>query len=276
MGRRFFRATSWKGWLKLVIIVYCLIGIAFYYLQDRIFFHPSPIERQRKYALEEPYRELNIPYDNQTNLNLLQFYPKNDSAVKGVVLYFHGNMKNISWYARYAGNFTRNSYEVWMIDYPGFGKSTGRFTEERLYDYALQVYRLARKHFKPSEIVIYGKSMGTGIAAQLASVRDCRVLILETPYFSFSSLVSRYMPIFPVSRMIHFQFPTNEFLKRVTAPVVIFHGRDDGVVPWSNAQKLLPFLKPGDLFITIEGGTHNNLNDFPLFHAKLDSILSRQ
>ena len=70
-----------------------------------------------------------------------------------------------------------------MIDYPGFGKSTGVFSEQLLYDWALTLYKLARAYYSPDSIIIYGKSMGTGIAAQLASIRDCRHLILETPYY---------------------------------------------------------------------------------------------
>ncbi len=162
-----------------------------------------------------------------------------------------------------------------MLDYPGFGKSTGPFTEQKLYDYALVMYKLARSRFKPSEIIIYGKSLGTGIAAELAAVRDCRRLILETPCYSMQSLLRHYLPIYPVGNMIHYRFPTNEYLPAVTAPVTIFHGTGDGIILYSNAERLKPLLKPGDEFITIEKGTHNNLNDFSLFHQKLDSVLER-
>ena len=93
---------------------------------------------------------------------MIKFFPQ-DSVRRGVVLYFHGNKKNIGWYAKYAENFTRHGYEVWMIDYPGYGKSTGRFTENDLYDYALALYKMAKFQFGGDNIIIYGKSMGTGI-----------------------------------------------------------------------------------------------------------------
>jgi len=259
-------------WAKLVIIIYCAIGIAFYYLQDYILFHPEPFSKKAKYNFTDSYTEINIPYDKETTLNIIQFKTK-DTVVKGVVLYFHGNRKNISWYAKYAVNFTKSNYEVWMLDYPGFGKSTGKFAEQRLYDYALQVYKLARTRFKPTNIIIYGKSLGAGIASELGSVRDCKYLILETPCYSMASLMAHYFPIYPVNRMLHYHFPNNEHLKNVTAPIIIFHGTDDGVVPYSNAAMLKQVLKTNDEFVTIEDGTHNNLNDFPIFHQKLDSLL---
>jgi pimeloyl-ACP methyl ester carboxylesterase len=231
------------------------------------------MEKHKKYDFNYPHRELNIPYDAETNINIVQFKTA-DSPSHGVVLYFHGNKKNIGWYARHTPDFTGKNYEVWMPDYPGFGKSTGKFTESRLYDYALQLYKLARTRYQPSNIIIYGKSMGTGIAAELAAVRDCRYLILETPYYSMSSLAKHYFPIYPVDRMMHYHFPTNEYLPKVTAPVILFHGTDDGIIPYSNAQKLRPLLKSGDEFITIPGGSHNDLDQFPLFHQKLDSLLN--
>lgn len=160
-----------------------------------------------------------------------------------------------------------------MIDYPGFGKSTGTLTEQRLYEYADQLYKLARKRFNKENIIVYGKSMGTGIAAYLAAKRDCRLLILETPYYSMHSLVGSFFPIFAVSKLIHYRLPTFEYLPKVSAPIVIFHGSADGVIPYRNAKKLNQVLKPGDEFITIPGGSHNDLYQFPLLINKLDSIL---
>ena len=165
-------------WLKVIAVIYCIIGIALYYLQDKLLFHPVTVERNEKYDFNIPYREVNIPYSASSNLNIIQF--TTEAQPKGVVLYFHGNRKNVSHYAKFAPGFTRNGYEVWMLDYPGFGKSTGEFSEQRMYDWALQLYKLSRKRFSPDSIIIYGKSMGTGFATQLASIRDTRRLILET------------------------------------------------------------------------------------------------
>lgn len=286
-------------WAKVLILVYCTIGIAFFYLQDKLLFHPVPMARDAKYNFSQPYSEVNLTYNKETNLNIIQFKPTDsplrtpdsavtssqqtdaatahslriDSGSKGVVLYFHGNKDNIGHYARHAMDFTNKGYEVWMMDYPGFGKSTGIFTEQKLYDYALQLYKLARSRYRPAQIIIYGKSLGTLIAVQLAAVRDCRRLILECPCYSMTSLIRHYMPIYPVSSLLHYHFPANEFLPAVTAPISIFHGTSDGIIPISNAERLKPLLKAGDEFFTIEGGSHNDLGDFPIFHQKLDSLL---
>lgn len=259
-------------WAKIILIVYCILGVGLYYFQENLMFRPEALPKDHVYGFAQPHREVNLPYDATSSINIIQFTIANTPA-KGVVLYFHGNRKNVSWYARFAPLFTKHGYEVWMMDYPGYGKSTGPLTEQRLYDWALVKYKLARVRFSPDSIIIYGRSMGSGIAAQLAAVRDCRHLVLETPYYSFPSIISQYAPVYPVNQMIKFKMPTYQYLQKVTAPVTIFHGTDDGVIRFSNASRLRPYLKKTDEFVVIPGGSHNTLPESPLYLQKLDAIL---
>jgi alpha-beta hydrolase superfamily lysophospholipase len=268
----------WR-WVKVILLVYGVVGIVLYHTQDHFLWHPQAVPASTVYDFPgQPHTEVNIAYDKTTNLNLLEFRAVDrpaDSPAKGVVLYFHGNRHDVEWYGRVAGDFTRHGYECWIWDYPGFGKSTGEFSEQKLYDYALVLYKLARSRWPPSKIVIYGGSMGTGIAAELADIRDCRRLILESPFYSLESLGYHYLPFYPWGRMLHYHFPIYSHLPQVTAPVVIFHGTEDRTVPYSNALRLKALLKVGDEFITIEGAGHNDLHQFPLFREKLDSVLGR-
>jgi len=184
-------------------------------------------------------------------------------------LYFHGNRKNIERYAPFAVNFTRNNYEVWMIDYPGFGKSTGKRTEQMMYADAALLYKMARARFSKDSIIIYGKSLGTGVATQLASISDCKRVILETPYYSMDALLQHYAFIYPVSQMTKYHFPSYQYFKKIDALITLFHGTNDEVIPYKQALRLAK-ENPGVKLITIEKGKHNNLNDSPLFHQQLD------
>src|SRR4051794_7409704 len=232
-------------WLKVVVIVYCCIGIAIYYLQDAFLLHPIKVPQNEQYSSEIPFKEVNIAYDKDININIVQFSSAT-STPKGVILYFHGNKNNIKRYERFVPNLTKHGYEVWMIDYPGFGKSTGNFSEALVYEWSLLMYKLARKKYTPDSIIIYGKSLGSGIGTQLASVRDCKMLILETPYYSMTSLAGTYLWMYPTHWIIRYKIPTGEYLKKVTAPVIFFHGTDDGVIPYSNAVRLKTVMKKGD------------------------------
>ncbi len=248
------------------------MGIAFYYLQEKIFFHPKALAHNASFNFKQPLVEKTIAVDAGTSYHLVQF-TVHDTIRKGIVLYFHGNKENVNHYADRANQFTQNHYEVWMPDYPGFGKSTGNLSEKGLYEEALQIYKLARIQYPPSQIIIYGRSIGTGIAAQLASVRDCKKLLLETPYYSFTSLIRLVAWMYPLDMILQYKFPTHEYLAKVTAPVSIFHGTGDRLIPYFNASRLKNKLKSGDEFITIEKGSHNDLDKFPLMQKKLDSLL---
>lgn len=262
---------KWLRWVKWILLIYAVVGIGMYYLQDYIFFRAVPLKKSHQYHFDRPFREVNIPYSANVNLNIIQFEAA--QPFRGVVLYFHGNRKNISWYANQVDMFTEKGYEVWMPDYPGYGKSTGKLTEELLYGYSLQLYKLAARNHPADSIIVYGKSMGTGLATYLASQVPCKRVILETPYYSLSSLAAHFFPIYPMERMTKVKLPSWEYLGQTAEPVTIFHGTSDPVIPYSHASRLKPLLKPGDEFVTIPGGSHNHLRNFTLFRRKLDSLL---
>jgi uncharacterized protein len=263
-----------RKWLLIIAAVYVLIGLVLWFFQDKILFHPEKLPIDHQYNFTLPYREVNLRVTDSKTMAIVQFSVP-DSLRKGVVLYFHGNKRNVERYAPFASAFTKNNYEVWMMDYPGYGKSTGELSEQVLYDDALEFYNMARAYVSKDSLIIYGKSMGTGIAAQLASIRECKRVILETPYYDFPSVIKHYMPIYPVSLLLHYKIPTHEFIRKIKAPITIFQGTDDGVITHSNAKKLIPLLRTTDEFITIKNGSHNDLYQFPDCTRKLDSLLSK-
>ncbi|MGZ5135683.1 MAG: alpha/beta hydrolase, partial [Flavitalea sp.] len=134
-------------WVKIILIIYAGLGIALYYLQDKILFHPLALAKDHSWNFPYPFKEVNIPYSAESRMNLIQFTA--DSLPKGVVLYFHGNKHNINRYAPVVPTFTKNGWEIWMLDYPGFGKSTGNLIEQTMYDWGLVFYKLARTKYKP-------------------------------------------------------------------------------------------------------------------------------
>lgn len=260
-------------WLKVLVLLYSSIGIILYYLQERFLFHPEKLSNAYVYHFKVPFEEMNIAMNKTDTVNMIKFFPS-DSVRRGVVLYFHGNRQNIERYAKFANNFTKHGYEVWMEDYPGFGKSTGERTEKKMYEQALMIQKMAAAKYGNDSIIIYGKSFGTGIAAYVAAESNNQRLILETPYYSIPSLFSCYAPIYPTFKMANYKIPVHVFLTDINYPITIFHGTNDGVIPYRNAARLKAILKPTDEFITIKKGTHHNLNDYALVKQTLDSLLN--
>ena len=262
-----------KRWIKIIIIIYCAIGIALYYLQETFLFHPVKLDSNYIFKFDGRFEEVKLPVNKEDTISLVKFFP-GDSLKKGIVLYYHGNMKNIEHYASYVQYFIKNGYEVWMGDYPGYGKTTGKRTEQKMYDQARMIHTLAMSEISKDSIIIYGKSLGTGIAAYVASYNPARALVLETPYYSIPSLFSHYAFIYPVNYLSKYKIPTHEFLQDMKTPIIIFHGTGDDVIPYSNARKLIPFLKKEDRFITIKSGGHNTLSRFKEYSNVMDSLLN--
>ncbi len=253
----------------IVLALYVTGGLVLFFFQDAFLFHPAPLPLHHVFSFEQPFEEINLPFKGN-NLSIVKFRP--DFKKKGIVLFFHGNMRNVEYYKKYPPLFTRNGYELWMIDYPGFGKSTGPRTEPAIYQQALAMYSLAVKEISKDSLLVYGKSIGTGIASFLASHKPCNHLILETPYYNIPALARHYFPVYPVVSMTRFTFPVNTYLSGIQIPVTIFHGTEDEVVPFSQSLQLAR-EHPNIDFISIDKGKHNNLFDFPVYQKKMDSLL---
>ena len=193
-------------WVKVIVLLYAIFGIALYYTQDLFLFHPEKLPANYSWNFKMPFKELAIAFNEKDSIDLVKFIPK-DSVRKGLVLYFHGNKENIGRYAKFANIFTEKGYEVWMEDYPEFGKSTGIRNEKKLNEQAMAIYTMAAGKFGKDSIIIYGKSFGTGIAAYVASQSKCKRLILETPYYSIPALFSCYAFIYPTQRMAMYKIP---------------------------------------------------------------------
>ena len=259
--------------VKLIIIVYCLVGITLFYTQNKFLLHPTVISTNHVFKFEHSFKEMNIPINNEDTVSLIRFIPADDTVAKGAVIFFHGNAGNVEHYADVINIFLKNNYEVWMPDYPGFGKSRGEISEQKLNEQAYQVKRLANKYFADSNIILYGRSFGTGIAANLASSVKIKQLVLEAPYYSIPDLFSSYIPIYPMQSMANFKFPVGEYLKDIVCPITIFHGTDDDVIPLKSSMKLKSSLKKNDQFVLVKDGKHNDLSSSDVYKIAMAKIL---
>jgi uncharacterized protein len=264
--------------LRYIILFYLLICGLYYAYQHLLYFQPKALNTNHIFTFPVRMRwsTSKIPFDENTNIDVIKFRADEDSIPpKGVVLFFHGNRYNVEHYSTYAPYFTKQRYEVWMPDYPGYGRSTGEIDMALLDALPIQLYKMARTQFAPEEIVVYGKSLGTGIASFLASKRDCRHLILETPYYSLSSLTQAYAYFLPISNLIRFNFRTGAYFNEVSAPITVLAARKDELIPLENTLRLLSSMKKKDAFYVINKSGHNGLPQQPAYHYILDSVMQR-
>jgi len=140
----------------------------------------------------------------------------------------------------------------------------------------LVVYELALKLYSPEKIVLYARSMGTGMAIKLATQINATKLILETPYYSMVHVARYHVPFIPVAWLLRFSFNSYQWINNVQCPIIIFHGTKDRIIPYQHALKLYELIKknPNNQMITIPRGKHSNLNSFPIFREKFIQFLN--
>lgn len=260
--------------MSLIIIVifsfYFGFCILFYFFQQFIFFRPEILPSSFKYDYPFPFEELEFDMEDGGRVNGIYFTVPSS---RGVVYYLKGNSKSIKGWGKFAKDFLSNGYDFLMIDYRGFGKSKGKRSQQRLFNDSQFMYKWLHERYAEDEIVLYGRSLGSGVAARIASWNNPRLLILDSPYFSFYYNVRRFIFWTPLKWILRYPIRTDQYLKTVTCPVHIIHGTDDYLIPFKQSLMLKDLFPDKIIIKPIEGAGHNDLQDFPAFyHALYDSL----
>ena len=260
-----------KGILIGFVSLYVLIFILIYVFQEKMIFMPEFLPKDYQYEFPSAFEEIYLDTEDGARLNALHFKVENP---KGVILYYHGNAGELASWGLVVQKFVERSYDVLVMDYRGYGKSTGSLVEDSMYSDAQLFYDYLLKNYSEDEIVVYGRSLGTAFATYVAAKNHPKELILEAPFYSLEEVAGNRFRIFPVSWFLKFHFPTNKYIQEVACPIVIFHGTDDTMVSHDNSVKLSKLIEPEQLqLISIPGGNHNDLVNTPEYKKGLDLIL---
>ena len=266
MGRK-----NVKKIILTCIGLYIMIASSLYLLQEKIMFMPTVLEQDYRFDFKTPFEELFLRPDAETVINALHF--KVDQP-KGVLLYFHGNAGDLSRWGVITEYFVQMQYDVLVMDYRTYGKSTGALSEEALYKDAQFCYEYLKTLYPEDQITVYGRSLGTAMATYVASKNNPKQLVLETPFYSIQDVASHRFPLFPVKYLLQYKFPSYQYIEAVNCPVTIFHGTEDRIVPFESGRKLYDASsKSQTTFVTIEHGKHNDLINFDVYHQNIKTIL---
>jgi len=256
--------------LIYILLAYlALVGIA-YLLQEKFIFKAEKLHPDFQYKYDLPFRELFFDVEPGVRINGLHFYRDNP---KGLVLYFHGNTRSIKGWAKYSADFYRYGYDVVLVDYRGFGKSTGKRSETEMLNDMQFVYTKLKEQYGEQHIIVYGRSLGSGFATKVASDNHPRFLILDAPFYNFTNVVERFLPFLPVQLVLRYHLRADLWIRKVTCPIYILHGTRDWLIPIKNSIRLQLLNPDKTTLIRIEGGKHNNLPSFPEYHNFIRDIL---
>ena len=258
------------------LIVWYIIGslllltTVVYFIQDRFIFKPEKLPADFQFRYDIPFNELNFDVSPGVRINGLHFYRKDP---KGLILYFHGNTRSIKGWAKYARDFYRYDYDVVLVDYRGFGKSTGKRNEKDMLNDMQFVYDSLIKQYPEHHIIVYGRSIGSGFATKIASDNKPRYLILDSPYYNFRIVVERFLPVLPVRYVLRYHLRTDKWIRHVNCHTYIIHGTKDRLIPIRHSERLQAINPHKITLIRIVGGRHNNLPSFPEYHNFIRDIL---
>jgi uncharacterized protein len=253
------------------VFVYPVLVLSFCFFQGQMFFHEKNLPVDFRYQFKGNFEELWLNTPDGQKLNSLYF--KTELPAKGIVVYLHGNSDNLNRWGRHAEDFCKRGYEVLMIDYRGFGKNTGKITEQGLITDGQVAYSFAQSLWPQYNIILYGRSLGSGIAAQVAKTTSPKMLVLETPYTSLPDVAKQFIPIIPFTKLSKYQLNTKAILGQIQSPIHLIHGTSDGLVHFKHSKRLQKANPMAGLSI-IPKGKHKNLATFNAYQVALDSLLN--
>jgi fermentation-respiration switch protein FrsA (DUF1100 family) len=240
------------------ILLYIAVMALFSSLQGRLIYYPNYPTRE---IIETP-QEHGLPFDEvrftaADRTELFGWYIPAENA-RGTVLFCHGNAGNISHRMESIKIFLGLQLNVFIFDYRGYGKSNGSVSEKGTYRdvEAAWDYLVSERGIPPSEIVIFGRSLGGAIAAWIAQNRDAKALIIESTFTSIPDIGATLYPFLPIRLLARYRYSTVAYLENVRCPLLVVHSIDDEMIPMEHAQRLYDVAGEPKEMLELRG-THN-------------------
>ena len=217
------------------------------------------------------------PREYRTGISLVTLHPEGQNVLvssrphdgEDAVIYFGGNAEDVSLdMPEFSAGFPDAA--IYLLHYRGYGGSSGKPTEKALVSDALDLFDLA--HAQHRNILVVGRSLGSGVAVQVASQRPVARVVLITPYDGLKDIAAREYPFLPVGLLLKDKFESWRYAPRITAPTLILAAGNDEVVPRSSTERLNTRFKSGVArYVVIPNVGHNSISDFSNYMTLIKS-----
>ncbi|WP_394416515.1 alpha/beta hydrolase [Roseateles sp. BYS78W] len=261
-----------RALLKLLITAagfYVAVLAALWWGQEKLLFAPDRLPADHVFHFGNDVHEVSVARPDGARLDALHLRLP---APRGIVFYLHGNAGDLqSWFGN-VDVYRRAGYDLFMLDYRGYGKSTGRIASEaQLREDVRAAWQQIAPLYAGKVRVIAGRSLGTGLAAGLAAEVHPELTVLISPYRSMRRLAAELYPWVP-GALLRYPLDTEALAPRITGPVLLLHGDRDSLIPPAHSAALQALL-PHARFIPIDGAGHNDLQHFPAYtHAVREAL----
>jgi uncharacterized protein len=242
--------------LLVVLIGYAAILAFFFFAQKSMLFYPQPLTY--KVQLHENLEEVSIT--TPENLILKGWLCKSESQKPHkLIIYFGGNAEEVSHMIPMASLF--EGWALLLINYPGYGESEGKPGQKQFFEAALSIYDYAatRTDIDPENIMVMGRSIGTGVATYLASQKETKAVVLISPFGSIQSVAQQSLPFLPVGLLLRHPFRSEKYAKKIEVPLLAFYGTVDNIIPPKHTHELVDSWKGRTTLVELEGYGHNDV-----------------
>jgi len=250
MSKKIFKIVAWCSGIFLFYMTFL------YVMQDHLTFFPDKYYVSPTGARVPVFKE--APIVMADGEMVMAWYATGDEE-KPALLFFHGNAGQIATFAPYIQHYARAGYPVLMLEYRGFGNTGGKVSEETMFADALYAFDFLRQNLGHENIVVFGYSMGSSVAAGLMQYRRPDALILAAPFISLVEIVKE-KPLPFASLMLKNRLESDKYILNVDMPLLVIHGEKDTLIPPHHGKKLYELAKSADkTFELVQGETHDGL-----------------
>jgi len=251
-----------------VVLFYALLCAVMYFAQRTMIYFPD----KSKPALIEGAQLVDVKSSDGQQIQ--SWFIQGEDSTKPAIIYYHGNAGNFSHRIHKAIHYIQAGYSVLLAEYRGYGGNGGEITEQGIYkDARAQLeWLINEKGYTENQIVIYGESIGSGPAVQMATEYQAKALVLETPFSSLVELASRLYFLLPVKLILKDKYLNINKISDVYYPVFVVHGDLDSTIPIASAKRLFEKANQPKQFLEIKGGNHNDLYSFHAYKNVLEFL----
>jgi len=251
-----------------------LLG-ALYLGQENLLFQPTPLAQEVPLARGRPgdgqwVEEVRIPVPGAELHALHVRHP----APRGLIFFLHGNAGNVATWSTNLPFYQRVNYDLFLLDYRGYGKSTGHIeSEAQLHADVRAAWERVAPAYSGRPVVVYGRSLGSGLAVELAREVSPALLVVVSPYASVVELARRDYPYVP-AWILKYPLDSETIIGAVRSPILIAHGTADELIPLEQARRLASLARAPTQLLEVEGAGHNDVQKFTAYRDGLAARLA--
>ena len=255
----------------LAALAYAGLLGALYFNQERLIFAATTLPADYRFRFDQPFEEIAVAVQGGTLDALLFRQPK----PAGLVFYLHGNGGDLRTWTTGLAFYRRINFDLFIVDYRGYGKSTGSIeSEAQLHADVRAAWDAIAPRYRNLPIVVFGRSLGTGLAARLAADVDPALLVLVTPFTSLAAAATRRYPYAP-EFLVKYPLRTDAVIGSVRSPVLLVAGTQDALTPLADSESLRSLARSPVELLVIDGAGHNDIHRFPSYIDGLAARLAR-